>query len=81
MEFLLFSRLCGNILDSEFRYRDDGNCHAVAQNNVKDIKETVRAPPKFIGFQAADNKKLKFIFSEKQGTRLPRENSKLQNIG
>ena len=81
MEFLLLSRLCGNILDSEFRYQDDGSCYAVAQNNVKDIKEKVLAPPKFIGFQAAGNKKLKFIFPNNKGQGSPLENSKLQIIG
>ena len=61
--------MCGNILEGKLRYRDVGNCYAVAQNSVKDIKETILARPKINSVQAASNKKLKFIFPEQQGKR------------
>ena len=69
MEILLLLVMCDNILGSGFRYRDAGNCYAVAQNSVKDIKETILARPKINSVQAASNKKLKFIFPEQQGKR------------
>ena len=41
----------------------------------------VMPPPKFTRVPVAGSKELKLIVREQQGTRLPSENSKLQNIG
>jgi hypothetical protein len=71
LEFLLLWKLCGNVLDNRFHYQDVGGCYAAFQNSVKDIQETTPAPPKFSGIQAADNKGLKLIINNQQGTRFP----------
>ena len=81
MEFLLLWVLGGNVLDSGLRYQDAGSCYAAAQNSGKDSKEKGLAPPKFTCVPVAGSKESKLIVREQQGTRLPSENSKLQNIG
>ena len=71
LEFLLLWVLGGNILDSGLRYEDAGSCYAAAQNSGKDLQEIGLAPPKFTCVPVAENKELKLLVPEQQGSRFP----------
>ena len=71
LEFLLLWVLGGNILDSGLRYEDAGSCYAAAQNSGKDLQEIGLAPPKFTCVPVAEDKELKLLVPEQQGSRFP----------
>ena len=71
MEFLLLWVLGGNVLDSGLRYEDAGSCYAAAQNSGKDLQEIGLSPPKFTCVPVADDKELKLLVPEQQGSRFP----------
>ena len=71
LEFLFLWVVGGNILDSDFRYENAGSCYAAAQNSGKDLQEIGLAPPKFTCVPVAENKELKLLVPEQQGSRFP----------
>lgn len=71
LEFLLLWVLGGNILDSGLRYENAGSCYAAAQNSGKDLQEIGLAPPTFTCIPVAEDKELKVLFHEQQGSRFP----------
>ena len=71
LEFLLLWVLGGNILDSGLRYENAGSCYAAAQNSGKDLQEIGMEPPQFTCVPVAQDKDLKLLVPEQQGSCFP----------